>query len=283
MKHLCIVDGSGFMHRARAMAQPRTRSDGLEIGVALLFGKMMRKVARRAASGKYPPTHWAICFDPPRTDSWRRKRYPGYKANREETDQEFKDQVPLMKACCEESGFTVITAPEHEADDLLAAYAMDAREAGHKVTLVSSDKDLMQLVQPGILMWDARSDVWFNSKAVEEKFGLPPSQLGDYLALAGDTADGIPGAKGIGPKAAVGILSGGKSLLEILKDPSVIENARWRSLVESNIEELRIARLLVSLDVGGCPRPYSLDEMKMVDPAFLEGRIDIWIKEAYES
>lgn len=281
MKHVCLIDGSGFMHRAKAMAQPVERN-GMDIGVAILFAKMFRKVTRRAYAGKHPPTHWAVCFDPPRTDSWRRKRYAGYKANREETDEAFKAQVPFMKACCAEAGFKVITAAEHEADDLLAAYGMDAHNAGHKVTLVSSDKDLMQLVRPRMLMWDARSDVWFNAKAVEEKFGLPPKQLGDYLALAGDVADGIPGAKGIGPKAAVGILSGGRSLAQVLKDPSVIENKRWRKLIEENIEELNMARMLVSLDVAQCPRPYSFDELYLEEPERIEGLIDIWIKEAYD-
>jgi DNA polymerase I len=277
--HFCLIDGSGFMHRAKAIAPPRARaSDGLDIGVADLFTKMLAKVATRASAGKSPPTHWAVAFDPPRTDSWRRHVCPAYKAHRPETEESFKLQVPVMQECCRAAGYTVLEAPHHEADDILAAYAHDALASGSRVTLVTSDKDLMQLVRPGILMWDAKADVWFSAAAVEAKFGVPPARVADFLALAGDVADGIPGAKGIGPKTAKGILSTGFSLTELLERPERLENPKWRALIEANVEALRLARLLVSLDIAGCPRPVALDGMATVYPEGAPARMRAWAR-----
>jgi DNA polymerase-1 len=280
MEHGCIIDGSGFVHRAFAVAPKRARrSDMLEVGAATLFAGMITKMVRRALEGRYPPTHWAIAFDPPRTESWRRKVYPAYKAQRQETDPALRAQIPLMEACCREAGLAVLRAPNHEADDLLAAYALDAHHAGHKVTLATSDKDLLQLVRPGILVWDPRSDVWYTRQAVEEKFGVPPELVGDYLALAGDSADGIPGARGIGPKAATALLAQGTTVSRLLQDPAQIINLRWRKLIEDNRGALEMARLLVSLDSAGCPRPLSWREMALQDPHLLPGRIEIWRRE----
>lgn len=279
--HYCLIDGSGFMHRAKAIAPSRARaSDGLDIGVADLFSKMIAKVATRASAGKSPPTHWSVAFDPPRTDSWRRLVCPAYKAHRPETEEAFKLQVPVMQECCSAAGYTVLSAPNHEADDLLAAYAHDALAQGARVTLITSDKDLMQMVRPGVLMWDARADVWFTAAAVEKKFGVPPHRVADFLALAGDVADGIPGAKGIGPKKAAAILSTGLSLSEVLGDPSRLTDAKLRALVEANIEPLRLARLLVSLDIAGCPRPVPLDAMTTVYPEGAPTRIRAWARKA---
>jgi DNA polymerase-1 len=279
--HFCLIDGSGFMHRAKAIAPSRARaSDCLDIGVADLFGKMVAKVATRASAGKSPPTHWAVAFDPPRAHSWRRQVCAAYKAHRPETEEAFKLQVPVMQECCRAAGYTVLEAPHHEADDILAAYAHDALAAGSRVTLVTSDKDLMQLVRPGLLMWDAKADVWFSAAAVEAKFGVPPSRVADFLALAGDVADGIPGAKGIGAKTAKAILSTGFSLTEILDRPERLENLKWRALVEANVEALRLARLLVSLDIAGCPRPVALDKMATVYPEGAPARIRAWARSA---
>jgi DNA polymerase-1 len=279
-KHFCIVDGSGFMHRARGIAPSSfRRKDNMDVGVANLFAKMIRNMSRRAYAGRTPPTHWAVMFDPPREDSWRRAVHPGYKAHREEPEQSFVDQIPLMRECCAAAGFSVIKTERHEADDLLAAYGMDAHSLGHKVTLITSDKDLMQLVQPGLLLWDPRSDKWYNQEAVEAKFEIPPSMLADYLALAGDVADGIPGAKGIGPKAAVGILTKAGTLQQVLENPDLIENKRWKKLVSENREELILAARLVALDITDCPRPLSLEDMIVDRPDLIEGRITVWMQQ----
>lgn len=279
--HYCIIDGSGFMHRARAMAVPRKRKvDGMEVGATALFAAMIAKACARACAGKAPPTHWAVAFDPPRADSWRRKVCAGYKAHRPETDPEFKAQLPLMKACCAAAGFSVLEAPEHEADDLLAAYASDAHAVGARVTLVTSDKDLMQMVRQGILVWDAQRDLWYTEKVVTEKFGVPPARLGDYLALAGDVADGIPGARGIGPKTAKAILGSGWTLSDALARSGEITNPRWRAMIESNAEALHLARLLVSLDIACCPRPVALDGMETETPRLASERIHAWRRSA---
>lgn len=279
--HYCIIDGSGFMHRARAMAVPRTRAvDGMEVGVTGLFAAMIAKAVARACAGKAPPTHWAVAFDPPRSDSWRRKVCAAYKAHRPEADPLFKAQLPLMKECCRAAGFSVLEAPEHEADDLLAAYASDAHALGARVTLVTSDKDLMQMVRPGVLVWDAQRDLWYTESVVAEKFGVPASRLGDYLALAGDVADGIPGARGIGPKTATAILSAGWTLSDALVRSDEITNPRWRALIETNAEALQLARLLVSLDIANCPRPVPLEGMETETPHLAGDRIRAWRRTA---
>lgn len=276
--HHCLIDGSGFMHRAKAMATPRARVlDGMEVGVAALFARMMAKVARRACEGKVPPTHWMVAFDPPRADSWRREMCPSYKAHRPEAEAVFTAQIPLMKQACEAAGLAIVEAPRHEADDLLAAYAHDAASSGSRVTIVSSDKDLMQLVRPGVWLWDARADLWFNEALVLEKFGVPPARLGDYLALAGDVADGIPGARGIGPKIARTMLQEGLTLSEMLANPGLLSSPRWRALVEGNIEPLRLARLLVALDIGGCPRPLDSEALRVAAPGTISSRFHSWI------
>ena len=275
--HYCLIDGSGFMHRARAVAPPRQRrADAMEVGVTALFAGMIGKVVRRALAGPRPPTHWAVAFDPPRQDSWRRALCPAYKAHRPDTEPEFKAQVPLMKACCSAGGLAVLEAPRHEADDLLAAYASDAHQQGARVTMITSDKDLMQMVRPGILVWDARANAWYSEKVVAEKFGVPAARLGDYLALAGDTADGIPGAKGIGPVTARAILGAGWTLSDALARPQEIDNPRWRKLIQDNAEPLRQARLLVSLDIASCPRPLSMEGLRTVDPHDAAERIRAW-------
>lgn len=259
--HLCVIDGSNMLHRAWAMGQPKTRQDGLEVGATLLFGQMMMKLLRRMLNGRKPPTHLVIFFDPSRTDSWRREVFEGYKASRPPMEDALAAQIPLMKDMCAAMGVAHATAPRHEADDLIAAYVEDAVERGDFCSIVSTDKDLMQLVRPGVLQLNTVQDKWFNEAAVEEKFGVKASQVGDFLALAGDAIDGVPGAPGIGPKSAVSLLEQFGTLGAMLRRAEEIERKGWRKIISENREIIRLSKMLVSLDHAGAPRPISLKAM----------------------
>lgn len=263
MKHLCVIDGSNMLHRAWAMGRPRQRAkDGLEVGAAWLFSQMLSKLLRRMTEGRMPPSHVAIFFDPPREASWRREVYAKYKAHRDEMDPVLRAQIPLMKDCARAIGVAEATASRHEADDMIAAYVEDAVAAGARASIVSSDKDLMQLVRPGVLQINPVSDVWFTSAQVEKKFDVPPERVGDFLALAGDAGDGVPGAPGIGPKTAAKLLREFGSLAALLARCEEIERPSWRKIIVDNKAQIRLSRLLVALDAAGAPRSLTVEEMR---------------------
>lgn len=277
VEHICLIDGSNMLHRAAAMAKPRSRqTDGMEVGATWLFSQMITKLLRRMGEGRMPPQAVAIFFDPSREASWRRAVFPAYKANRPPSDPLLTAQIPLMQTFCRDMGLGVATAPEHEADDLVAAYAEDAVRDGMRVSIVSNDKDLMQLVRPRVMQVNTMTWTWYNEAAVEEKFGVPPRLVGDYLALAGDAADGVPGAPGIGPKAAVALLGQFGSLSAMLTRSGEIERASWRRIIEENKEILRLSRMLVALDAAGAPRPLCYEEMRALSGDRAAARAAAW-------
>lgn len=173
--HSCLIDGSNLLHRAWAVAPKRSRpSDGAEIGAVQVFSGMILKLLRRMGQGRHPPTHIAVFFDPPRADSWRREIFPAYKADRPETDPELRSQILMMRALCTAAGLAEGLARRHEADDLIATYAADAASRGEFVSILSNDKDLMQLIGPRILQYDGVRERWINTAAVRERFGVSP-------------------------------------------------------------------------------------------------------------
>jgi DNA polymerase-1 len=260
--HLCVIDGSNMLHRAWAMAPSKKRQDGMEVGATHLFGMMMMKLLRRMLNGRKAPTHLVIFFDPPRDQSWRREVYEGYKADRAPMDEDLRLQIPLMKEMCAAMGVAHGTAPRHEADDLIGAYVEDAVERGDFCSIVSTDKDLMQLVRPGVMQLNTVQDKWFNNEEVARKFGVKADQLGDYLALAGDKVDGVPGAPGIGPKSAKALLEQFDDLEAMLNRCDEIERKSWRKIVSENRDIILLSRVLVALDCSGSPRPVSLQSMR---------------------
>jgi DNA polymerase I len=278
--HLCVIDGSNMLHRAWAMGQPKTRTDGLEVGATHLFGQMMMKLLRRMLNGRKPPTHLVIFFDPSRSDTWRREVYEGYKADRPPMDEGLAAQIPLMKEMCSAMGVAQATAPRHEADDLIAAYVEDAVVRGDFCSIVSTDKDLMQLVRPNVMQLNTVQDKWFNEAAVEKKFAVKANQVGDYLALAGDKVDGIPGAPGIGPKSAQALLEQFGTLGSLLRRADEIEKKGWRKIVTENREVIRLSRMLVSLDDAGCPRPLTLQAMRAPSAARAWTGLEEWRAES---
>ena len=272
MSHFCIIDGGNIVQRAWAMADKQQDADGVEIGAAKLFGKMIPNLLRRMQEGKIPPRHAAIAFDPPREGTWRRALYPGYKANRPDQDPDLTAQIVMMREMCEFSGLAQAMVQTHEADDVIAALTMDARARKMRVSIISDDKDLMQLVRPGILQFDPARDIWYNVDRVTQKFGVPPDLMGDFLGLMGDSSDGVPGCPGIGTKIAADLLNRKGSLDAVLDDPE----CTTRPLIRKNLVEfesqIRISRKLVRLDIDDCPRPFTPDQVRTPD-AFETARI----------
>jgi DNA polymerase I len=278
LTHHCYIDGSNFIHRAWHVAAPRHRkADGMDFGATWLFASMLMRLVEQMQKGRKPPTHMAIFFDPGRTSTWRSKVFPEYKAGRPETPAELKAQIPVMMAACEQIGIPWCLAEGYEADDLLAAYVEDAKSDDGLVSILSGDKDLMQLVDKKVLQYDDKSKRWFKQQDVEEKFGVPCNLVADFLAMAGDSADGIPGVRGIGPKYAVQLLMKYGSLQAMLDDPSIIEEASLRKKIEANLEEARMSRRLTVLTGEGIPRPIPMDDLARGPDIDMRGRTVDWL------
>lgn len=272
MSHLCLIDGTNMIRRAWAVADKQQDADGVEIGAAALFAKMVPKLLRRIADGRIPAPHTAILFDPPRDGTWRRAMYPGYKADRPPVEPELLAQIEMMREMCHMIGLAQACYETHEADDVIAALTMDARARKMRVSIISTDKDLMQLIRPGILQLNPISGAWYNVAAVMDKFGVPPDLLGDYLALAGDKTDGIPGAPGIGGIIAADILKAAGSLEAALSNPECTSRPSAQKALREHADRIRLSRKLVSLDTDDCPRPFAPTDVRTPD-AFDAARI----------
>ena len=213
--HVFLVDGSSFVFRAyfQSMNQDRKynyRSDGLPTGAIRLFATKLLQFVREGALG-IVPTHLGIIFDKSE-NSFRRELYPPYKGNRSDPPEDLIPQVPLMREAVRAFGLFPVEQDRYEADDLIATYARLAVERGADVTIISADKDLMQLIKPGISMYDpasgdAKSKTYrperrIGYEEVVAYFGVPPEKVIDVQALAGDSTDNVPGVRGIGIKTA---------------------------------------------------------------------------------
>lgn len=248
--HLFLVDGSAYIFRAYHALPPLTRkSDGLPIGAVSGFCNMLWKLLREARDTEagVVPTHFAVIFDYSST-TFRNEIYPEYKANRDEPPDDLKPQFALIRDATRAFDVACIEKEGYEADDLIATYAREAREAGGDVTIVSSDKDLMQLVGPQVAMYDTMKDKRVEVADVIEKFGVGPEKMIDLQALAGDSTDNVPGVPGIGPKTAAQLLEEYETLEELLERAGEIkQNKRRENLIEF-AEQARISKRLVTLD-----------------------------------
>ncbi len=251
-----LIDGSGYIFRAYyGVQQALTTKAGLPTNALYGFTRMLLKFLRelKEKNGD-PPLNIAMVFDAARKN-YRHEIYPEYKANRAECPEDLVPQMPYFRKIASALGFSVFEKEGFEADDLIASFVRSAREEGREVVIVSADKDLTQLVNKSVIMWDPMRDVLFDEKKVEEQFGVPPLLIKDYLSLVGDSSDNIPGAKGIGPKTAVQLLATFKSLkglLERIEEVSEIEGLRGAKGVQSKLESsrdlLRLSADLVRLE-----------------------------------
>ncbi|MGH1447127.1 MAG: DNA polymerase I [Cognatishimia sp.] len=262
--HLHLIDGSAFIFRAYHALPPLTRkSDGLPIGAVAGFCNMLHRYVE-GNTGPDAPTHVAVIFDHS-GKTFRNDLYDLYKANRPPAPEDLRPQFPLTReatiafniACKEIEGF--------EADDIMATLACQAREAGGRCTIISSDKDLMQLVGDGVEMLDAMKNKRIDRDGVVEKFGVGPERVVDVQALAGDSVDNVPGAPGIGIKTAALLINEFGDLDSLLDRAGEIKQPKRRQTLIDNREQIELSRKLVQLDCE-MELGFTIEDLEVQDP-----------------
>jgi DNA polymerase-1 len=246
--HLYLIDGSGYLFRAYHALPPLTRkSDGLPTGAVSGYCNMLWKLLEDM-KGAEAPTHVAVIFDAGKT-TFRNKIYPQYKANRPDPPEDLIPQFPLVREATRAFGVSCVEMENFEADDLIATYACMAMAASARTTIISSDKDLMQLVVDGkIELLDTMKNKRLGSAEVMEKFGVLPNKVVEVQALAGDSVDNVPGVRGIGVKTAAELLGIYGDLETLLKRAGEIKQPKRRETLIENTENARISLKLVTLD-----------------------------------
>ena len=259
IRHLYLVDGSGYLFRAYHALPPMTRPDGTAINAVFGFCRML------AADllDKPEVDHVAMILDSKEV-TFRNEIYDKYKANRPPPPEDLIPQFPLIREAAKAFNVTVCELAGYEADDLIATYARMALEAGGTCTIVSSDKDLMQLIRPGVEMMDPIKKIKLGPEAVMEKFGVTPDKVVDVQALAGDSTDNVPGAPGIGVKTAAQLINEYGDVETLLSRTAEIKQPKRRESLEQNAELIRISKQLVTLrdDVPTPASPESFAKKK---------------------
>lgn len=258
--HLYLVDGSSYIFRAYHRLPPLTNIHGEPVGAVYGYTTMLWKLADglHKADG---PTHLAVILDKS-SHTFRNELYDQYKAHRPPAPEDLVPQFPMIRdatrafslPCIEEQGF--------EADDIIASYAKAAIAAGWSVTIVSSDKDLMQLIEPGVDMLDTMNNRRIGPDYVVEKFGVGPDKLGEVLALMGDSVDNVPGVPGVGPKTAAKLISEYGDLESVLAAAPGMKAGKLRDNLIEHADMARLSRRLVTLK-DDVPLPDPLDDLAM--------------------
>jgi len=265
--HLFLVDGSGYIFRAYHALPPLNRkSDGLPTNAVLGFCNMVWKLmldARNTDVG-VTPTHFAVIFDYS-SKTFRNELYADYKANRSAPPDDLIPQFGLIREATRAFNLPCIEMEGFEADDLIATFARQAREAGADTTIISSDKDLMQLVGPAVSMYDPMKDRQIGVPEVIEKWGVPPEKMIDLQAMTGDSVDNVPGVPGIGPKTAAQLLEQFGDLDTLLERAGEIKQEKRRLTIIENADKARISRELVRLK-DDVPVTDGLDEFVLQQP-----------------
>jgi DNA polymerase-1 len=245
--HLYLVDGSGYIFRAYHALPPLTRkSDGLPVGAVQGFCSMLWKLLKETRANE-KPTHLAVIFDES-SKTFRNDIYPEYKAHRPEPPADLRPQFGLIRQATKAFNVACVEQANYEADDLIATYARQAVEAGATCRIVSSDKDLMQLVRKGVTLLDTMKDRELGEEAVLEKFGVKPDKVVDVQALAGDSVDNVPGVPGIGVKTGAQLITEYGDLETLLaRAPEIKQQKRRENLIEF-AEQARLSKRLVTLD-----------------------------------
>ena len=262
--HLHLVDGSAFIFRAYHALPPLTRkSDGLPIGAVSGFCNMIHKMIE-SNTGPDAPTHAAVVFDKG-SHTFRNDMYDQYKANRDAMPEDLRPQIPLTREATKAFNLACLELEGYEADDIIATLARQAREAGGRCTIISSDKDLMQLVGGGVEMLDAMKNARIDSEGVEAKFGVGPDKVIDVQALAGDSVDNIPGAPGIGVKTAALLINEYGDLETLLQRAEEIKQPKRRETLINFADQIRLSKRLVTLDAE-TPIDVTLESLEVKDP-----------------
>ncbi|WBU51981.1 DNA polymerase I [Paracoccus sp. SCSIO 75233] len=261
---LHLIDGSAFIFRAYHALPPLTRkSDGLPIGAVAGFCNMLWKYVQDSR-GDLAPTHVAVIFDHS-SKTFRSDIYPDYKANRPPPPEDLVPQFPLTREATKAFNIACIELENFEADDIIATLACQARDAGGEAVVISSDKDLMQLVGDGVTMLDPIKNKEIGPEEVAEKFGVGPDRVVDIQALAGDSVDNVPGAPGIGIKTAALLINEYGDLETLLARAEEIKQPKRRQTLIDFADQIRVSKRLVQLDCE-TPLDFSLDSLELRDP-----------------
>ena len=262
--HLHLIDGSAFIFRAYHALPPLTRkSDGLPVGAVAGFCNMLLRYVE-GNTGPDAPTHAAVIFDHS-GKTFRNDLYPLYKAHRPPLPEDLRPQFPLTRDATRAFNLACIEVQDYEADDIIATLACQARDAGGRVTIISSDKDLMQLIGDGVVMFDAMKNKTIDRDEVFEKFGVGPERVVDVQALCGDAVDNVPGAPGIGIKTAALLIQEYGDLETLLARAGEIKQEKRREALLNNADLIRISRQLVQLDCH-MPVGVTLEETEVRAP-----------------
>jgi DNA polymerase-1 len=267
---LHLVDGSGYIFRAYYALPPLTSPNGTPVGAVYGFCNMLHRLIEKVDGNRL-----LVIFDAGRK-TFRQDIYPEYKAHRSETPEDLIPQFDLIRQACVAFGVPSVELPGFEADDLIAAYAKASIERGDNTQIISADKDLMQLLRPGVTMWDPMKNKPIDEQVVFEKFGVTPDKVIDVQALCGDSSDNIPGVPGFGPKTSAELIQAFGSLENLLEKISDIKQPRRRDLLTQHAELARISKRLVTLD-DNAPLPVAYGEIAPVERNF-EAR-DNFLKE----
>jgi DNA polymerase-1 len=256
---LILIDGSGFIFRAFHALPPMTRPDGTPVNAVFGFTNLLARELTRHSN-----THIAVVFDAAR-ETFRNRIYPQYKAQRPDPPPELIPQFALVREATEAFGVPALELPDYEADDLIASYARHVAEAGGEAVIVSSDKDLMQLIRPGVTMLDPIKQKPLGEADVIEKFGVPPNKVVEVQALAGDSVDNVPGVPGIGVKTAAQLIVEYGDVETLLANAQNIKQPKRREALIEHAEKARISRRLVQLD-DAVPLPKPIEALVTRQP-----------------
>ena len=258
-KTLYLIDGSGFIFRAYHALPPMTDPQGTPIGAVFGFTNMLMKLMDGTSC-----THAAVIFDAARI-TFRNRIYADYKAHRPPAPEDLVPQFAIVREATRAMNLPAIELADYEADDIIATYACRAKEQGMNVVVVSSDKDLMQLVCDGVKLYDAMKNKDIGAAEVMEKFGVEPCKVLEVLSLIGDTSDNVPGVPGIGPKTAAELINQFGDLEGLLARAGEIKQPKRRESVIQYAEQARLSRELVKLHCD-VPLPVPIDELVAREP-----------------
>ena len=262
-QHLYLVDGSGYIFRAYHRLPPLTDPNGTPVGAVYGFTAMLWKLITELANAE-APTHLAVVLDAG-SHTFRNDMYEHYKAHRPPAPEDLIPQFPLIRDAVRAFSVPCFEEKGYEADDIIASYALAALRADYNVTIVSSDKDLMQLVQPGLDLLDTMKNQRIDRAEVIEKFGVPPEKVGDVLALMGDTADNIPGVRGVGPKTAAELIIQYDDVEGVIANIDAIKKPKLKETLAASIDDARLSRELVRLK-HDIPLAAPLDSLTLRHP-----------------
>lgn len=263
MKKLLLVDGSGYIFRAFYALPPMTNSKGTPVGAVFGFTKMLMRLLRDCRAD-----YFAVVFDASRKN-FRNDIYPAYKGTRKETPEDLIPQFSLIRDAVKVFNVPSIELEGYEADDLIASYAKKALNLGIEVTVVSSDKDMMQLVSKGVILYDPMKQKRIGDKEIKEKFGVTSEQVLDVMSLVGDVSDNVPGVTGIGPKTASELILEYGTLENLLLHKDSIKQKKRKEALVAEEERAILSKRLIML-AEDAPLPLSLEALAVKEPECLK-------------